>query len=149
VSIETQLGGANFLGMTINTQLEIPLSADGKHKLTPKIGVGGLMPGWDDPTVIIHTGLNYSFKNWGTGIEVSGFTPNPFRGTFEGSDFVDMIVYPNINYNWKFESQWYLRFSAGAWFAFSRYHNYNTQLNTMEFEGDVIPGIGISFGRSF
>ena len=147
VKFEAQLGGSNFLGLTLNTAYDIPLEKTGNHHLVPSLGVGILAPGWDVPTVIIHAGLNYKFKNWGIGGEVSGFTPNPFWGNTDSYDFVSMIVYPNINYTFNFKSGWYLALSGGALIPFEKQSEYNDPQGNMIYAGDAIPGIGIIFGH--
>src|SRR5689334_16116756 len=107
VGIEGQVGGANFLGLTINSRFQIVISKENDHRLTPSLGVGILSPAWDAPTMIVNAGLSYSHKDWGIGTEVSGFTENPFIPSDQPRDFVDMIIYPNFNYTFTFESSWY------------------------------------------
>ena len=150
VKFEAQVGGSNFLGMSLNTAFDIPLLENGNHFIVPNLGLGILLPGWDVPTCIIHTGLNYRYKKWGFGSEVSGFTKNPFSGKdeFVNPD-VDMIIYPNANYTLTTNKNWYFRISAGAYFAFSKYFDYELNVSKMEFEGDVIPGAGLSAGLKF
>ncbi len=151
IKSEVQFGGSNFLGITLNTGLDIPLSKNGYHFIVPIVGVGILLPGWDVPTCIIHAGLNYNYKKWGLGAEVSGFTENPFWDSQEhtNSSFVDMIIYPNANYTILFKRRWYLKVSAGAYFAFSKQYDNETDRHRMQFEGDVIPGAGLSLGYAF
>jgi hypothetical protein len=148
VKFEAQLGGSNFLGISLNTAFDIPLSVNGNHFIVPNLGLGILLPGWDIPTCIIHTGLNYQYKKWGLGSEVSGFIKDPFIGKDEfANPDVDMIVYPNANYTLTTNKNWYLRISTGAYFAFSKY--FELDKSKMEFEGDVIPGAGLSVGHKF
>lgn len=150
IKFETEFGGSNFLGMSLNTAFDIPLSANGIHFIVPNLGLGILLPGWDIPTCIIHTGLNYRYKNWGLGTEVSGFTANPFRGKDKfASPDVDMIVYPNANYTLTNRKKWYFRISAGAYFAFSKSFDPELDKIKMKFDGDVIPGAGLCIGRKF
>lgn len=149
VKLEAQLGGSNFLGISLNTAFDIPLLKNNSHLLIPSLGLGILAPGWYEPTSIIHAGLNYSYKNWGLGAEVSGFTDNPFWGNDYYNDFANMIVYPNANYTFKTKSNWYFRVSAGAYFAFSKSYYYEPYKSQMEFDGDIIPGAGFSLGYKF
>ena len=72
VGIEGQVGGANFLGLTINSRFQILISKENDHRLTPSFGVGILSPAWDAPTMIVNAGLSYSHNAWGIGTEVSG-----------------------------------------------------------------------------
>lgn len=149
-SIETQAGGANFMGITINSRFNIPLSRSKEHRLSPSFGIGMLAPGWDQqPTVIINTGLTYNYKAWGIGAEVSGFAASPFAASSKPRDFVDMIVYPNLNYTLNIKPSFYLRFSAGSYFAFSKKIDPLTEVSKFQFEHDVIPGAGISVGYKF
>jgi hypothetical protein len=153
IRLETQFGGANFLGATINTVLDIPLSRNGNHALSPTFGWGFLMPGWDGPTTIVHAGLNYKYKKFGFGAELSGFTKSPFANIeyyFFGGSFVDFIVYPNANYTFNILPNWYINVSAGAYLAFSKaYYDSQSGMRKMEFLGDVIPGGGLSIGYKF
>ena len=145
VSIEAQVGGANFMGMTVNSRLDIPLNQTGEHALSPAIGIGMMAPWWDRPTGIINAGITYKYKGWGIGTEVSAFDM-PFVTEREPRDFTDIIIYPNFNYTFKIKSNWYLRLSAGPYFAFSRPSGAFVIEPELRFEGDVIPGAGIGFG---
>ena len=146
VAVEGQIGGANFLGLTINSRFQILISKENDHRLTPSFGVGILSPAWDAPTMIVNAGLSYSHNAWGIGTEVSGFTENPFIPSDQPRDFVDMIIYPNFNYTFTFDSSWYVRLSAGAYFSYSKFTNPVTDISRLRYEGDVLPGAGISVG---
>jgi len=148
VKVEALAGGSNFYGMSLNTAFNIPLSEDNDHLIVPVIGLGMLLPFWDVPKCIIHSGLNYSYKKYGLGTEISGFINSPFwkKNEVVSNDFVNMIVYPNANYNFPIKEKWYLGISAGAYFAFSKQYNYEQNSHRIRFEGDVIPGAGLSFG---
>jgi len=149
IGIETQIGGANYLGVTLNTRINIALDESNSNRLCPSFGIGILAPGWDQPTSIINVGLTYNYKNWGIGTEVSGFANNPFLTSSRPRDFPDMIVYPNLNYTCTFSSNLYLRFSAGPYFAFTKKTEPFSEVTKLRFEGDVIPGAGITFGYIF
>jgi len=148
--IEIQLGGSNFVGASLNAAYRFPLSEHGRLYLEPNLGIGLLMPGWDVPTNIIHTGLNVSSKKkWGFGLEGSWFFKSPFHDKDDtGKPDMPAIIYPNINYTIIKNSNWYFKFSAGAYFAFSRQQvDFVNSRKKMTFEGDVIPGFGICIGR--
>ena len=150
IAFEAQIGGSNFLGISLNTTFDIQLSESGNHYIVPSLGLGILVPGWNEPTSIIHTGLNYRYKKWGLGAEVSGFMRNPFGGDeYNISSFVDMIIYPNANYTFQTKTNWYFKISVGAYFAFSKQFYYESSKNPMYFAGDVIPGAGFSTGYKF
>jgi len=146
IKLELQAGGANFIGMSLNTSYDFALFANGYHKISPTIGLGALIRGSEDPTSIIHGGLNYQYKRWGIGTEVSGFAVNPFWGNSYTNSFVDMIVYPNFNFTYTSVSNFYFRVSAGAYFAFDKDFYYETNKSYMYFAGDVIPGAGLNIG---
>lgn len=149
VKIEAQLGGSNYLGLSVNTSYDFSLFSSGNHYLVPTLGLGFMAPELYDPTCILHTGLMYKYKKWGIGTEVSGFVNNPFWGNDSGNTFVDMIVYPNLNYTFNIRSNWYFKVSAGALIAYEKSNDDSANNNQLEFSGDVIPGIGISFGYTF
>jgi hypothetical protein len=156
ISFETQFGGSNFLGLTFNTRFEIPLDADKNHRIIPQLGVGFFAPYWEHPEaftmpLIVQGALTYQYKRWGIGCETSGFTTNPFFGNGTGygpTGWIDLLVYPNLNYTFG-KGKWYYRVSAGAYFAYSYYTNYQTYETNLEWEGDVIPGVGFSVGYRF
>jgi hypothetical protein len=144
--IEAQFGGSNFLGMTINSAYDIALSKNNNQFISPSFGIGILAPWWDEPTSIIHLGLNYQRQKWGAGVEASSFLANPLWGDGKPGDFVDLIVYPNINYTLSIKSGWYFKISGGAYFAFTRMGNFYVGESNLVFEGDVIPGGGFTVG---
>jgi hypothetical protein len=146
VGIEAQIGGANFFGLTVNSRFKIPLSKSHVNSLSPTIGVGILAPWWDQPTAIINAGITYNHKSLGIGTEISGFTDNPFVASSIPRDFVDVIVYPNLNYTFSINQNWYVRLSGGAYFAFSKFTDLFSEKVKLKFEGDVIPGAGIGIG---
>lgn len=146
--IEAQLGGSNFYGLTINSAYDISISKKTSQYLSPSFGIGILAPWWDEPTSIIHLGLNYQRKNWGAGLEASTFPTNLLWGDGKQHSFVDLIVYPNINYTLPLGSNWYTKISAGAQFAFTRMGNFYAEESRLELEG-AIPGGGISAGYKF
>ena len=146
IGIEAQIGGANFFGITVNARYSIPLNNSDEHRISPAFGIGVLAPWWDEPTTIINGGLTYNFKNWGIGAEVSGFTQNPFVISDRPRDFIDFIVYPNLNYTIRIHTKFYLRISGGAYFAYSRSTDPILLENKFRFESDVIPGAGVGVG---
>ncbi|NVO18709.1 MAG: hypothetical protein HXX13_03365 [Bacteroidetes bacterium] len=149
VKLETQLGGSNYLGMTLNAAYDLPLSKDSNQLITPTLGIGVAAPFWYERTCILHAGLNYSYKRIGIGSELSWFTGNPI---YSGQDYQPeklMVIYPNINIAIVKKRHWYFRLSGGAYFAFSKEYNYENEKHSLRFEGDVIPGLGITLGYKF
>lgn len=146
VGIEAQFGGSNFIGASINAKYIAKVCDSSHHTISPSFGVGLLLPTWDAPTSIIHFGLNYAYKKIGIGVEASGFTDNPFVLSQKTRNFVDVIIYPNLNYTFQFKSPLYISASGGAYFAFSKGSKYYNTREKWSFEGDVIPGAGISIG---
>jgi len=149
VGIEVQFGGSNFLGASINTKYTIPICDSSRHTITPSLGIGFLLPTWDAPTSIIHFGVNYAYKKIGIGVEASGFTDNPFVSSAKVRSFVDVIIYPNVNYTFQFKSPLYLSVSTGIYLAYSKESKYYNSSNNWHFEGDIIPGGGFSLGYKF
>lgn len=154
INLESQIGGSNFLGGSLNTEVDIPLSKAKAIYLSPSLGLGFLAPTFESSTAILRTGLHLKYKKWGIGSEVAGFTDNPFSNQLNRGSFIDLLVYPNMNYTFGFKSNYYLKVSTGAYFAFSRYlprpgGQFNSDAPPLRFEGDVIPGVGLSFGYRF
>jgi len=147
--IELQLAGANFLGLTINSAYDISVSKNKKHYLSPSFGIGLLEPSWDGPTSIINLGLDYRYKNYGIGCEISNFFDSPFGKDNTHYGFVDLIVYPNISYTLSTKINLYFNISAGTYFAFSDRIDRDTGLTYIEFEGDVVAGGGLTAGYKF
>ncbi len=146
--IEIQIGGSNFYGMTINSAYDIPVSKNHNRFLSPSFGVGLLLPSWDGPTSIIHVGLDYTMNKFSIGCELSNFLPSPF-GERDGPPDVDLIVYPNVSYTYTTKANLYFNLSAGAYFAYSDSYNYSSGQSKLDFQGDVIPGVGITTGYKF
>jgi hypothetical protein len=144
--VELQMGGANFLGATINSAYDISISKNDKQFISPSFGIGMLSPGWDEPTTIINVGITYKLLNWGFGVEAANFLVNPIWGATNSTGFVDLIAYPHISYTLSTKSKLYFKLSGGAYFAFSKMYNYDASELKLRFEGDVIPGGGISVG---
>lgn len=147
ISVESEIGGSNFLGLTINGTYSIPISDNQDKKIIPFFGLGMLVPGYDDPTAIIHYGANYRNKKWGIGLDASSFVTPPFSNMVTYGSFVDLILYPNISYCIDIKNKFYFKISAGGYFAFSGGLIFqNSPKGNLEFEGDVIPGLGLTFG---
>jgi len=147
INFELQIGGSNFLGYSLNTSFDIPISKNKHHLIVPSIGVGALIPGIGETQSIIRYGINYQFKKFGIGSELAGFNASPFLSSNSSLGFIDVLVYPNVNYQWVFKSKLYIKLSAGAYFAFEK--QYLTESKTLDFAGDIIPGGGISIGYKF
>ena len=151
VRVETQLGGSNFLGVTLNTVFDIPLSSNKKHNISPGFGVGMLVLGSDFyyPLSIIKFGLHYRFANWGIGGEVSGFSENPFLGNIDNGSFYNVLVYPNINHMFPIKENWYLNLSIGYIFFFEKYYLREEDRDELRMSDEVLFSGGISFGYKF
>ncbi len=146
--IEAQIGGANYLGLTINYEFEIRISQTGDHRVLPSFGMGFMLPSYAPNTFVVHLGLNYAYKKWGLGMEGSGFTENLFWGT-NSTMFVDMMIYPNINYTLSLKSNIYFKFSAGAFIGFDEVMADDLLDSHFEYVGNAMPGAGISIGYKF
>ena len=147
--VEVQIGGANFYGATINSEYDISLSKNRERYLSPSLGIGILLPSWDGPTTIMHVGLDYTIKKFSIGCELSRFMPSFFGQRDSPSSDVDLIVYPNLSYTYTTKNSVYFNLSAGVYFAYAGNYNYNTGLTELDFQGDVIPGVGITTGYKF
>ncbi len=147
--IEMQIGGANFYGATINSEYDIPLSKNREMYVSPSLGIGILLPSWDGPTTIMHVGLDYTIKKISIGCELSRFMPSFFGQRDSPSSDVDLIVYPNVSYTYTTKSNVYFNFSGGVYIAYNARYDNITGLTELEFQGDVIPGVGISTGYKF
>ena len=150
LGVETQIGGSNFLGLSANAFYEFSLTHDQRNTVTSTLGLGILEPDFGSNFIILHQGLNYRRKRWGAGAEYSIFTGS-FGNRSIFYDFVDVIAYPNLNYTILAHSGWMFKASLGAYFAFSK--DYRKRVSDAaypyRFEGDVIPGAGLSFGYRF
>ncbi len=147
--IEVQIGGANFYGASINSEYDIPISTNRGLYLSPSFGLGILLPSWDGPTNIIHGGLDFTIKNISIGCELSRFIPSFFGQRDSPSSDVELIVYPNVSYTYTTEYNLYFNLSGGAYIAYSSRYDSSTGLTQLNFQGDVIPGVGISTGYKF
>ncbi len=146
--VELQIGGSNFLGMTVNSAYDIPVSKKGNQFISPYFGIGFLAPEWDGATSIIHAGLDYTVKKLGVGCELSNFLPSPFGQRDYPQTDVDLIVFPNISYTFSTKVNLYFKVSGGAYFAFNK-ADYYSGSTEWRFEGDVIPGAGFTTGYKF
>jgi hypothetical protein len=147
--ISTQIGGANFLGATVNAAYSISLDNETISSLELAAGFGVLSPSHGNNS-IINTHLNYIRKSWGFGVETAFFTKAPLYSKSDRSSFVDIMVYPNVNYTFNLWESFYLNTSAGLYLAWEQ-RSYGTVSNSegLSFVGDPIPGAGITFGYIF
>jgi hypothetical protein len=141
-----QMGGSNFTGVTINSVFNISIVPEKNFSIRPYFGIGIVIPGLVEPMAIIHGGLDYQIGRWGFGTEVSGFTINPFLPNQRRQDFVDMLIFPNLNYTISTQYALYFKFSAGSYLAYSKNFTANGEPSNFRFEGDIIPGAGITIG---
>ena len=120
--------------------------------LMPRFGVGRTFPGYRSPSSIIHFGLHYRIRKFGIGCETAGFATSPFDSD---SNFFDppsdILVYPDLNYTFSFNRNphLYLRLSAGVYFAFDKIRDDISGKNKLEWQGDPIPGAGLTCGYAF
>ncbi len=133
---------------SINGEIGIKLSESGNHKILPSIGLGYMFPSAFYNTITLHSGLHYSYKNLGIGIELNGFTDNPFWGS-DSNMYTDMMLYPNINYHLPIKSHLYFKVSVGAFIGFAKDRYDVPEDSSLGYIGDANPGAGISFGYSF
>ncbi len=101
LKIEGQFGGANFVGFTLNAAYDFVISPNGKHIITPEIGIGLLFLRWEENSKEIFLyGLEYKYRNLGFGIEVSNFNTKLFGGYYNYymSDWIDILIYPRVSY---------------------------------------------------
>ncbi len=147
--LSTQLGGANFLGATLNVGYEYNLASKIPSSLEAQVGYGFLLPS-HGPNTIINTQLKYKLKQYGLGLEAAFFHKKPFyKEGFDQSDFLDLLLYPNFSYTLPVLKSFFINFSAGCYLAFSRESiDYFTE-GKLVFEGDPIPGAGLTFGYIF
>jgi len=146
---ELQFGGSNFLGATLNTSYELyPINGQ-NYSITPYFGIGSIMIISFSENAIVKGGLVQRLGNWGVGFEVSGFFENPFVPTFQGKDFIDMLVYPNFSFTSNRNKKIYFSVSLGAYFAFEKGFDNGQRSAGMDFAGDVIPGLGLTVGHRF
>ncbi len=147
--VELQLGGANFIGASVNGGYAFKASQTKPRCITAYLGVGMLAPYWDGPTSIVHTGLEYNFTRLALGAETSHFFTMPIGKEPMTPPSVDLIAYPNISYRLGKPKGMYVKLSAGAYFAFSKSAWYGVASSKIRFEGDVIPGAGLYAGYRF
>jgi hypothetical protein len=139
LNLEAQIGGSNFLGFSINTEVDIPLFKNKNYALSPSFGLGLIRIPHLANATIIHSGLHLKYRKWGIGTEVSHFS----------GDFVELLVYPNVNYTFGIRSNWYLKASVGAFIPFAYMNKSDKGASDLRFAGDIIPGAGINFGYRF
>jgi hypothetical protein len=149
IKFEAQIGGSNFIGLTLNTAYDIQLSKSGNHFIVPSLGVG-ITYGGDGPIgSVTQVGLNYRYKNWGLGAEVSGFTSCPLLGQFYFHEFADVMIYPNANYTFRAEKKLYIIVSAGLNFALYEEYHWDEIYPSSYHACMLLPGIGLSVGHKF
>ncbi len=151
IRFEGELGGSNFLGYSLNVEPSLWTSPNSFHQVSVKLGAGGLFPGWpSEPTLALKGGLSYYYKSWSLGIDGSTFSSFPLAGDgYYSQGMLDLLVYPHVGYSFHFKNKNYLKLSAGVWIPFDRSTNYQTGAHHLEYIGDAMPGIGISWGGIF
>lgn len=149
-SVELQLGGSNFLGASVNYGHQFNIN--NRFSISPKLGLGSMLLPDYGTDMIVHTGLEFRKRRWGLGAEASHFLPNPFLLENLRSEFIALLIYPNINYKITFRNKLYMKFSAGMYLPFDRGVSSNQGtiiLPSYDFVDDLIPGAGITLGYQF
>ncbi len=141
-SVGIKLGGSNFIGASLNYNYTIYTNYIKEQHFDLSAGLGYTPWG---PSYIFNSSVSFHKKNLGIGVEHTRFYNDFFFKSTGGNNFVDMLIYPNLNYC-VLNRRVKVSLSAGAYFAFRKYSN-SLNDNKMDFEGDVIPGggIGISY----
>jgi len=117
--------GSTGFGLSLNYEKQIDLSENSKIGVT--LGMGIRHVSRIDPNFWLYkTGINYYYKVWGIGLDASFHNA---IGTTSQTSYAETeaIIYPNINYNWNFVPNWYLKPSIGV--AFSALSVINPELN--------------------
>ncbi len=138
-SIGLKLGGANFIGGSINYNYKLETNFLKERYILISTGLGYTPWG---PSYIFNGSISYHQKRIGIGIDHTRFYNEFFFETYGSNNFIDLLLYPNISYqilNKRIE----LTFSSGTYFAFSRYR-ISSNDRKMSFLGDIIPGAGLS-----
>lgn len=144
--IEIYVTRANYLGITINASHEIYLSKDHHQKLLPTVGIGLKVPDKFTSTKFLFFDLNYEYMNWGCGLELTRFIDER-NSNMEGyNDCSEILLFPNLNYTLNITSNLYIQTSCGAYFSFSKKQLSDAGVYKFKFDGNVIPGIGVSIG---
>lgn len=150
IRLESQFGGSNFLGFSINSEYDIPIHSKTRQFLTPSFGIGSISSHYAKEVVILHFGLNYRIHKIGFGVEASTFESFASSEQLGLNDFLDLLVYPNVNYSFSHKNlvNWYLKLSVGAYFGYQQ-NPFGTGSEFLISGGNVIPGAGLSLGYSF
>ena len=147
-NIEVEFGGANYIGFSANSGLDIPLSKDATHVLMPSLGWGVMLPPAFTGTGVLRFGLQYRYRGWGLGAEMGRFF-SPF-----GKPFVELLLYPNISHTVVGKGSMYYRMSMGVCMAYSRSYNFGPfgvgrEPGPLRLEKEIIPGASLSVGYKF
>ena len=144
LKVGTQFGGANWVGLSLNAGYEFQFNESNDWSIDALAGIGVILP-YFGPNSIFNFQSNIYHKNIGLGIETAFHNEKPFyEKTIPSSAFIDLLAYPNISWRTQLSKHIYLSFSAGAYLAFSKYGSEIGMKDKFRFEGDVLPGIGIS-----
>lgn len=148
--VEGQVGGADYIGLSANAGYEWSLSKKNIHFLMPSVGLGVMFPPMLDATPLLRGGLQYRFRGWGIGSEVTRLFST------SRNNFVEMLLYPNISHTGEGKGNFYFRMSLGALLAYSRIYSFgplgsNRDDSRLKLEKGLIPGgslaIGFRLGR--
>ncbi|GLR17670.1 hypothetical protein GCM10007940_22850 [Portibacter lacus] len=147
--VEFHLGGSNFLGWSMNGSYKLIIIDELDLSITPSLGVGSMIFPEYGLDAIVHTGVDLQYKKWGIGGEISHFFANPFLTDSHINEFIALLVYPNVSYLMQFKNHVFLEFSVGVYFAYENRNAFIANGPRYQFAGDVIPGVGITFGYRF
>jgi hypothetical protein len=142
LSLETQLGGSNYLGLTLNARYAVALSTCQPNYLVLTAGMGKGFTNWSHAPVL-HSGLDYQMARWGIGIEAS-YIAETWSNMEPMASFGDMLlVYPNLSFSQTVLSRCYFRLAAGGILAWDRD---NTARPGLSYAGDAIPFGSLAVG---
>lgn len=147
-TLEFNVAGSNFEGITFNTGYLFPLSQDSMHHLHASMGIGGNVLYAAGALGIVQGTLRYSFRKLGIGIESSVFMDNPLTSRYYFDPKPSVTLFPNLNYSIKVKRNIYLRPSAGFNLLFKR--GPKTPFRgkyPLKLDAPVQPTIGISISK--
>ena len=125
-SIGIKLGGANFIGASLNYNYTFYTNYTKDQYVDLSAGFG--YSPWV-PSYLFNSSVSFHKKRMGIGIDHTRFYNDFFFRSNGGNSFVDMIIYPNLNYcilNKRIK----VSVNAGAYFAFRKYRNSVNENNT-------------------
>jgi hypothetical protein len=141
IGTEVQLGGSHFLGTSMNIFYSFPVSDNHSQKIIPSFGMG--VSFFNKANLLLNAGLDYKIKKAGIGVEVSRF--KTILINTDQFDHVAYMLFPNLNYEFRIKSKYFIQPSLGIWFPFETPIGFNQ----LHYAGNCLPGIGINIGYIF